>query len=209
MLLRRAVLTLVFLFSAAVFAQARRPYTPERQAPAPGWTPQSLDALAQHATFHTNFTFNRAMLRFANNFIDDGNADTRRAVDKLDAITVYSYHFSSPGLYDPAALDRVRSDYGATGWKHMTTARAAGDPFSSGQTDIWISFSHAQVTGMTVLLAGAKDIDLITLTGNLSPLDLLHLRGHFGIPRFDPGSFRADTGAPPPDMQEPQEEPAR
>jgi len=145
------------------------------------------------------------MLHFANNFIDDGNADTRRAVDKLDEISVYSYHFSSPGLYDRPALARVRADYAATGWTHLTTAHAQGDPFSSGQTDIWISFSHAQVTGMTVLLAGAKDIDLITLTGNLSPLDLLHLRGHFGIPRFDANGLPMGAAAPP---EEPSGQPA-
>lgn len=185
---------LLLVTSLSAYSQAARP--PYQ----PGWTPGSLDVLAQHAAFHTNFTFNRAMLQFAKNYIDNGDADTQRAVDKLDAITVQSYHFSAPGLYDQAALDRVRADYSATGWKHMTTAHAKGDPFNSGQTDIWISFSHAQVNGMTVLLAGAKDIDLITLTGNLSPLDLLHLRGHFGIPKFNADGLGADTGAPPPDM---------
>jgi hypothetical protein len=29
-----------------------------------------------------------------------------------------------------------------------------------------------------------------TLAGNLSPLDLLHLRGHFGIPRFEGDGLR-------------------
>jgi hypothetical protein len=28
-------------------------------------------------------------------------------------------------------------------------------------------------------------VTLVTVAGNLSPVDLLHLRGHFGIPRFD------------------------
>jgi|GEM_PF-3121635 len=186
---------LLFTASLSVFAQARGPYRPEA-APGPGWTPHSLDGLARNATFHTNFTFNRAMLRFANNFIDNGDADTRSAVNKLDAISVYSYHFSSPARYDEGALARVRADYGATGWTHLTTAHSHGDPFTSGQTDIWISFSHAQVTGMAVLITGAKDINLITLTGNLSPLDLLHLRGHFGIPRFDASGLPPDIAPP-------------
>lgn len=194
---------LLFAASLSVFAQARAPYRPEAAPPGPGWTPQSLNGLARNATFHTNFTFDRAMLRFANNFIDNGDADTRRAVNKLDEISVYSYHFSSPGLYDQGVLARVRADYGATGWAHLTTAHpSGGDPFNSGRTDIWISFSHAQVTGMTVLIAASKDINLITLTGNLSPLDLLHLRGHFGIPRFDAGGLPPNFNVPPENRSE-------
>jgi hypothetical protein len=38
---------------------------------------------------------------------------------------------------------------------------------------------------MVILLSDAQNFDLIALTGNLSPVDLLHLRGHFGIPKFD------------------------
>lgn len=139
------------------------------------------------------------MLQFANNYIDNGDAETRQAVDKLEAITVHSFHFSAPGMYDPATLERVRADYAATGWKHMSTGHAKGEPFDANATDVWISFSHMQVTGMTVMLAGPKDIDLISLTGNLSPIDLLHLRGHFGIPKFDADGLTAvpDAGAPP------------
>jgi hypothetical protein len=32
-----------------------------------------------------------------------------------------------------------------------------------------------------------------TLAGNLSPLDLLHLRGHFGIPKFDGDGLSGDS----------------
>jgi hypothetical protein len=28
------------------------------------------------------------------------------------------------------------------------------------------------------------------MAGDLSPVDLLHLRGHFGIPKFDGDSFK-------------------
>ena len=31
---------------------------------------------------------------------------------------------------------------------------------------------------------------LVTVSGDLSPVDLLHLRGHFGIPKLDEGDFR-------------------
>jgi hypothetical protein len=39
--------------------------------------------------------------------------------------------------------------------------------------------------GAAVLVETPKSLTLVTLAGNLSPVDLLHLRGHFGIPRFE------------------------
>jgi hypothetical protein len=33
-----------------------------------------------------------------------------------------------------------------------------------------------------------------TLAGNLNPVDLLHLRGRFGIPRFEGGGWTGDAG---------------
>jgi hypothetical protein len=37
---------------------------------------------------------------------------------------------------------------------------------------------------MVLLVAGEKNLNLVAINGELSPLDLLHLRGHFGIPKF-------------------------
>jgi Domain of unknown function (DUF4252) len=157
----------------------------------PGWVPQSVEDLGRRASFHTDFTFDKSMLRMASNLMDNTDDDARRAINKLQAISVHSYHFSAPGLYDTAALDRIRAEYAATGWKHMVGTHGKGDPLNPGrtslpgQTDLWISTSNLDVTGMVILLSDAQNFDLIALTGNLSPVDLLHLRGHFGIPKFD------------------------
>jgi hypothetical protein len=160
-------------------------------APQPGWVPQGVEDLGRHASLHADFTFDKSMLQVANAFMGDTDDDTRRAINKLQAISVHSYHFAVPGLYDAAALDRIRAEYAATGWKHMVSTHGRIEPANAGQadlpsqTDLWISTSHADVTGMVILLSDAKNFDLIALTGNLSPLDMLHLRGHFGIPKFD------------------------
>ena len=42
---------------------------------------------------------------------------------------------------------------------------------------------------MMVLFAGPKDLNLIAFNGDISTVDLLHLRGHFGIPRFPGDRF--------------------
>jgi hypothetical protein len=146
------------------------------------WVPHNMDAVSQHASFRTDFTFDRTMLALANNFIDD--EDTRRAVAKLNGISVHSYKFSTPGLYDPGSLDAVRRQYHDLGWKHLVTSVSPRDPSNLGRTDVWIRFEHTNVEGAVVMLASPTSVNLIAINGTLSPLDLLHLRGHFGIPKF-------------------------
>jgi hypothetical protein len=159
------------------------------------WVPQGFEVMGRQAAFHTDFTFDRSMVQMAGYFIGDADRETREAIAKLNGISVHSYRFASSGLYDPSALDMIRRQYEAAGWRHLVTAHAKGDPFDAGQTDLWINFSHMDVTGMVVLFSGPKDLNLIALNGDLSPLDLLHLRGHFGIPRFSGDRFVPSPGS--------------
>jgi len=39
---------------------------------------------------------------------------------------------------------------------------------------------------LTVVVRGAKQMSVIEVSGILKPLDLVHLSGHFGIPKVDP-----------------------
>lgn len=161
------------------------------QQPPPSWVPQGFEALGQRATLHNDFTFDRSMLQLAGKFMGNTDAATRNAIAKLNSISVHSYHFATPGLYDPGALDLIRRQYEAAGWRHLVAAHGKGDPFDAGQTDVWINLAHVDVTGMMVLISTPKDLDLIALNGDISTVDLLHLRGHFGIPRFSGDSFVA------------------
>jgi Domain of unknown function (DUF4252) len=146
------------------------------------WIPQGMEVLARHATFHTDFTFDKSMLDMANNFV--GDEETRQAIAKLRGISVHSYKFSAPGLYDPAALDAVRAQYHDRGWKHLVTSQSYVATPSQARTDVWVRFEHANVEGMVLLVANQTNLNLVAINGTLSPLDLLHLRGHFGIPQF-------------------------
>ena len=146
------------------------------------WIPQGMEALGRRATFHTDFTFDKAMLDMANNFV--GDEDTRQAIAKLRGISVHSYRFSAPGLYDPRALDAVRAQYRDRGWKHLVTSQSYVATANQARTDVWVRFEHANVEGMVLLVVNQTNLNLVAINGTLSPLDLLHLRGHFGIPRF-------------------------
>jgi hypothetical protein len=183
-------------------AQKPSPYPPSNEQygqaspqPAPAyppssdalnWVPLGMQALARTAAFHTDFTFDRSMLQLANGLWEGGgDPNLTAAINRLDGISIHSYHYAAAGMYDPRLLEAVRRQYSALGWEHLVTTHSAD---SDGATDLWISFHHMQATGAVVLFQSPTNLNLIAFSGNLSPLDLLHLRGHFGIPRF-PGRF--------------------
>jgi hypothetical protein len=169
------------------------PAYPPQSSPYPpsgnylSWVPQGMEVLSRTATFHTDFTFDRSMLQLASGIWEGpGDPGLTSAINRLDGISVHSYHYAAPGMYDPRLLNVVRQQYSALGWQHLVTARSAS---TGGATDLWISFHHMQATGAVVLFESPTNLNLISFSGSLSPLDLLHLRGHFGIPRFSGDGF--------------------
>ena len=62
----RAILLLLLAVPFAGIARAAA----DQQLPA-NWVPQGFDALAQRAAFHTDFTFDRSMLKVAGFFVGD------------------------------------------------------------------------------------------------------------------------------------------
>jgi len=163
-------------------ASVRASDTAPQAYPDDSWIPQGMEALGRRATLHTDFTFDKSMLEMANNFV--GDDETTQAIAKLRGISVHSYKFSAPGLYSLSDLDAVRAQYHDRGWKHLVTSKSYVATPSQARTDVWVRFDHAQVEGMVLLVANQTNLNLVAINGTLSPLDLLHLRGHFGIPRF-------------------------
>lgn len=165
-------------------------------------TPQELAALGTNATFHTDMTFDESMLQAASQVMPD---EDRPIIARLRSISVHTFRYSAPGLYDPAALQAVRAQFYGDGWNHLVTRQShpPAQPVSSApmdasgapvapearpwdptRTDVWMRMKGSNVDGVVLLVANEKNVNLIVIDGMISPLDLLHLRGHFGIPRF-------------------------
>ena len=160
------------------------------------WIPSGIEQLGRTAAFHTDFTFDRTMLQLASGLIDDGDPDTRRAIAKLDGVSVHLYRYAAPGLYDPRQLDAIRQQYKDAGWKHLVskqnqTGATPGPAPYSEHTDLYIKFRGTDVVGMVVMQATPRNLNVVAINGDLSPIDLLHLRGHFGIPKFAGDGFSA------------------
>lgn len=130
------------------------------------------------------------MLAAAAGLMQDSDEEFRQAINKIDGVSLHLMRFGAGGIADPSQVDAVREAYHLRGWKHLVTTTDRGGPLRNGTTDVWLVMDGANLRGAVVLAETPKSLTLVTVAGNLSPVDVLHLRGHFGIPRFEGDSLR-------------------
>lgn len=168
--------------------QTLSPGQPTSQIQPPTLT-QTLSTLTDQPGTHTGFVFDRSMLQLAQNYLESNGMDASRAAAAISSIAVDSYHYPRAAFYTPEAMGLLISTYQAAGWKHLVNANQ--NPANTAQpqspvTDLWLHFSGPKIDGVTVLSRAARDMNIVQLSCDLRPLDLLHLGGHFGIPKVDP-----------------------
>jgi hypothetical protein len=154
------------------------------------WTPPALQYLSAHASMKESFTLDRTMLAAAAGSLPDADEDARQAINRLDGVSVHLLRFPGDGAIDEDAVASIRAAYHLRGWKHLVTTTDAGGPVHDNTTDVWMVLDGVNVRGAVVLAETPKSVTLVTVAGNISPVDLLHLRGHFGIPRFEGDRIR-------------------
>ncbi|HTH41653.1 MAG TPA: DUF4252 domain-containing protein [Terracidiphilus sp.] len=154
------------------------------------WVPPALLDLQTQAAVKSSFTLDRAMLGAAVDMMNDRDPELKQSVNKLDGVSVHLLRFGATRMADPAEVDAVRDAYHLRGWKHLVTTTDRGGPIHNGATDVWVVMDGVNMRGAVVLAETPQSLTLVTVAGNLSPIDLLHLRGHFGIPRFDGDGLR-------------------
>ena len=151
---------------------------------------QQLAALADQPATHTGFVVDRNMLQMAQSVLEAQGMDATRAAAALKGISVDNYRYKEPAFYTPEAMAALIDQYHAMHWQHLVNANQT--PANTAQpaktvTDMWLHFSGADVDGLTVLTRGQKMMTVVQVSCDLRPLDLMHLGGHFGIPKVDPG----------------------
>ena len=159
------------------------------RAQQPLGVPQALATLTSSPATHTAITFDRDML---------ASILGERPVASLQSITVENYHFNQPTFYIPESMAALVSAYTAAGWKHLVqanvTERDATTPVKP-ISDIWLHFRGAEIDDVAVLIRAPRQMNVVEVSGLLRPLDLVHLSGHFGIPKVDPDAVMVP--APP------------
>jgi len=177
-------LAVVIAISAATLAEAQQP----------DWIPQGIQALRQSASSKTEFTLDHDMLVFVSK-LDKDNEDLRRVIAGVNGLSVHSYHFPGPGMYDPAALSSVQEEYQRAGWKELVNNHQKDG--SPAVTDLWIRLQNNAISNIAILQAKANEVNFIVVSGSISPLDLSHLGGHFGIPKIEGGVVVPNTKGRP------------
>ncbi len=142
----------------------------------------NFDAVMSSAYSQSAFTFDRTMLQAADGFFSGGDPATRRVLAGLNSVTVRNYRAHDFARYDPGALAFLDGQLRGAGWKHLVNANAHN---GAAATDLWLHFSGGNINNVTVLSRGDRSMSVIAVDCTLRPLDLLHLSGHFGIPKVD------------------------
>jgi len=158
---------------------------------APPVTPQMFSTLADQPATHTGFVFDRSMMQIAQSFLESGGLDEKRAAAALTSISFDTYKYPQPAFYTPEAMASLAAAYRAAGWKHLVNGNQSAANSAQPKTtitDLWLHFSGADIDDVTVLVRAPKNMNVIQVTGDLRPLDLVHLGGHFGIPKVDPNA---------------------
>jgi Domain of unknown function (DUF4252) len=191
-----STVSLVLITASAALAQTQLPpetqplpeTQPPQSQPQPeppqDWVPQAIESLRQNASSKTEFTLDHSMLVLASK-MDQDDEGLRRVIAGVDGVSVHRFRFQSYGTYDPEILNAVRQEYHAAGWQHLAGSHAKdGGP---GATDLWIRYQHNTIRNIAVLFAGQDQVNFVAVSGSISPIDLMHLGGHFGIPRIEGG----------------------
>jgi hypothetical protein len=149
------------------------------------WNPPAFAQLSGMATARSSFSLDRPMLTAAASMWSDQDNETRRAIDKIDGVSVHVLRFGDYGVPDDGSVNAVREACRQRGWQHIVTSNGKGSPIHSGTTDMWLVMDGMNVQGAVVLAETPKSVTFVTVAGKISTIDLLHLRGHFGIPRTE------------------------
>lgn len=194
--LRILTLLAILFVAAGVFAQASRP-TPPAIAMPPGILDELTNLADQPAT-HTGFVFDRSMLQAAQGVLSSGGIDAQQAAAELTSISFDTFRYPRAAFYTPETMQAIIAGYNAAGWKHLVDGNHS--PANSAQpatplTDLWLHFTGADIDNVTVLIRSPRDMSLVQVAGDLRPLDLIHLSGHFGIPRVDPSAVMVPAPA--------------
>jgi hypothetical protein len=184
-----------FLLTVSIAVAQSQP-SPEQPQ---DWMPQAIADLTQTAISHSDFTFDHSMLVLASK-VDQNDESMRRIIAGIDGVSVHRFRFQGGVSYRPEILNAVRGEYHAAGWEHVAGGRRKD---GGAETDLFFHLENSAIRKMAFLVIGADHINFVTVSGSISPIDLLHLSGHFGIPPIEGGIKIPSTAAQAPSQQPP------
>jgi hypothetical protein len=159
--------------------------------------PDSLNRLADKAVEVVDVTLDASMLQLASRFLSGKDADeakVKKMVAGLKGIYVKSYEFEKTGEYQESDVEPIRAQMRGPGWSRIVGVRSRKN---GDNADVFLRSDGNQVTGLTVIVTGPKELTVVNVVGPINPEDLRDLGGQFGIPKLDVGGSTRKDGAKP------------
>jgi hypothetical protein len=164
------------------------------QAPTQNWFPQVIENFGRNASSRTEFSLDHSMLVLASK-VDQDDDSLRHIIAGVDGVSVHRFRFQNMGMYDPRLLNAVREEYHRAGWQRVAGGHNKNG--GAGETDLWVHLQNNAIRNIDVLSIGRDQVNFVAVSGSISPIDLMHLAGHFGIPRMQGGVVLPAPGAGP------------
>ena len=144
----------------------------------------NLDHLQSKATDSVDLSLNADMLQFAGKFFDGKDPDevkVKKLIGGIEGIYIKSFQFKNDGAYQPADLEKVRSQLKAPEWSRIVGVKSGGD---SENIEVWVRNENGKVSGVAILASEPRQLTVANLVGNIDLDSLADLGGHFGLPKM-------------------------
>lgn len=144
---------------------------------------RNLDKLAEKAAEVNDVTLDGALLKLAVTVLDKSNdpdaAQVKDLIKDLTGIYVKNFEFDEAGQYSQADVQAIRAQLTAPGWQRVVESRSKRD---REQDEIYLLKNGDKITGVTILVAEARELTVVNIVGKIDFEKLGELGGHFGIP---------------------------
>lgn len=144
---------------------------------------RNLDKLAEKAAEVNDVTLDGALLQLASTVLQKSNdpdaAQVKDLIKDLKGIYVKNFEFDEPGQYSQADVQAIRAQLTGPGWQRVVESRSKRD---REHDEIYLLKEGNNITGVTILVAEAKELTVVNIVGKIDFEKLGELGGHFGIP---------------------------
>jgi len=144
----------------------------------------AFDDLARKASESVDITLDLSLLQLAAGFLSDAGEDAaiKELVRGLQGVYVKSFEFDVDDAYNPADVERVRSQLARGPWARLVDVRSARD---RSQTQVYVWQDRGVSKGLAVVSTEPRRLTIVNIVGAIDIEKLRQLEGQFGIPKLD------------------------
>ena len=147
--------------------------------------PINIENLSRIATETVDVTMDASMIRFAERFLSDRDADqtkAKRILRGLTSIQVKQFEFATASAYSQGDLEGIRSQLQGPNWSRMVQVKGLRE-----NVEVFAQMRGGEMNGLVVLSAEPRELTIVHIDGPVRPEDIASLSGFAGLPRWNNG----------------------